>query len=78
MRALANSEDPDELPLNAAFHQGLHRKRFSEKEIQFHLEIISFDPQYIQWIIPSVLFQTRRKSPLTHKRVTQPSYRSEG
>ena len=33
----ANSEDPDEMPHNAAFHQGLHcllrLKQFSEKEI---------------------------------------------
>ena len=36
--ALANSEDQDEMPHNAAFHQGLHhflrQKRSSEKEIQ--------------------------------------------
>ena len=25
MGTLANSEDPDEIQLNAAFHQGLHR-----------------------------------------------------
>ena len=24
MSILTNSEDPDEMPLNAAFHQGLH------------------------------------------------------
>ena len=36
---LANSEDPDEMPLNAAFHQGLHcllsQNSSSEKEIQY-------------------------------------------
>ena len=41
MRTLANSEDPDEMLHNAAFHQGLHfllrQKRSSEKEIQFLL-----------------------------------------
>ena len=26
-------------------------------------------PQYVQWIIPSLLYQTRRKNPLVHKRV---------
>ena len=41
MRAVANSEDLDEMPLNAVFHQGLHcllrRKRSSEKEIEFSI-----------------------------------------
>ena len=36
---LANSEDPDEMPLNAAFHQGLHsllgQNQSSEKEMFF-------------------------------------------
>ena len=39
MCTLANSEDPDEMQHNAAFHQGLHcllrLKKASEKEIQF-------------------------------------------
>ena len=39
MSTLANNEDPDEMPLNATFHQGLHcllRQKLSlEKEIQF-------------------------------------------
>ena len=45
---LANSEDPDEMPHNAALHRGLHcllrQKQFSEKEIQFYLEIITCGP----------------------------------
>ena len=48
MRTLANSEDPDEMPHDAAFHQGLHcllrEKQSSAKEIQFYLEIIMCDP----------------------------------
>ena len=36
---LASSEDSNEMPHNAAFHQGLHcllrQKRTSEKEIEF-------------------------------------------
>ena len=47
MDTLANSEDPDEMPHNRAFHQGLHcllgQKRSSEREIQFLLEIITCD-----------------------------------
>ena len=39
MGTLANSEDPDEMPHNTAFHRALHclikLKRYSEKEIQF-------------------------------------------
>ena len=45
---LANSDNPDTMPHDAAFHQGLHRlliqKRSSKKEIQFCLEIITCDP----------------------------------
>ena len=37
MGAMTNSEDPDEMPQNAAFHQGLHclqqTKRSSENKI---------------------------------------------
>ena len=71
MHPLANSEDPDEIPHNAAFHQGLHsllrQEQSSEKEIQYFLEIITCDPQYIQWTIPSYLYQTRRKNPIVHE-----------
>ena len=45
---LANSEDPDEMQHNAAFHQGLHCllqvKQSSAKENQVLLEIITCDP----------------------------------
>ena len=48
MTILANSEDPDEMLHNAALHQGLYclvrQNWFSEKEIQFYLEIITCDP----------------------------------
>ena len=43
---MANSEDPDEMPHNAAFHSGLfcllRQNRFSEKEIQYDWENITF------------------------------------
>ena len=39
MGTLANSEDPDEMPHNVAFHQDLHcllrQNRSSEKEMQY-------------------------------------------
>ena len=44
---LAKSEDPDEMLHIAAFHLGLHcllrQNRSSEKEIQYFLEIITFN-----------------------------------
>ena len=75
IHTLENSEDPDEMLHNAAFHQGLHclhrQKQFSEKEIQFYLKIISVTTCYKQWMIPSLLYQTRRKNPLEHKRFSE-------
>ena len=44
---MANSEDPDEMPHNMAFHQGLYclqrQNQSSETEIQKFLEIITYD-----------------------------------
>ena len=57
MHTLANSEDLDEMPNNAAFHQGLHslltQNRSSEKEIQFLFENYNLLPINIQWTLPS-------------------------
>ena len=69
---MANSEDPYEMLNYTTFHQGLQcllrHKQFTEKEIKFHSEIITWDPcVYIQWTIPSVLHQTKKKNPLVHK-----------
>ena len=48
MSTLANSEDLDEMAHNVIFHQGLpcllRQKTFSENEIQYYLEIITYDP----------------------------------
>ena len=45
---MANSEDPNEMPQNAAFHQGLHclliQYQYSEKEIQFYMKITTSNP----------------------------------
>ena len=45
---LANSEDPDEMPHKAAFHQGLHYllryKQFSGAEIHHFIEIVTCNP----------------------------------
>ena len=56
MSTFANSEDPDEMQHNAAFHQGLHcLKRFkgsSDKKKIF--ENHNLRPRYVQWTIPSL------------------------
>ena len=48
MHPLANSVGPNEMLHNAAFYQVLHcllrQKQSSEKEIQFHLEVITCYP----------------------------------
>ena len=48
MGTLANSEDPDEMQHNAAFHQGLHclllLKQLSGTEINHNLENSTYDP----------------------------------
>ena len=59
MGTLANSEGPDEMPQNAAFHQGLHfllrSKQFSGIEIHHNFEISTCGPLNIQWTILSLL-----------------------
>ena len=45
---MVNSEDPDEMPHNAAFHQGLQyllrRKQSSEKDKKIGYYILTCDP----------------------------------
>ena len=59
MGMLANSGDPYEMLLKAAFHHGLHcllrQNRSSEKEIQYFVELLPMTPQYIQWTILTLL-----------------------
>ena len=46
--SLPNTEDPDEMPHNAAFHQGLHfllrHNRSSEKKQHYFMKIVTCDP----------------------------------
>ena len=48
MSTFANSEDPDEMQHDAAFHQGLHclltEKRSSDKRIQYFFENYNLTP----------------------------------
>ena len=50
MGTIANSEDPDEMPHNAAFHQGLHclqrQNQSSDEKIHFS-KIITCDPSIL-------------------------------
>ena len=65
MHLLANSEDPDEMPHNVAFHQGLHnllrQKRSSEKEIQFYLEIITCNPSIYTMDHPKFIVSNQKE-----------------
>ena len=50
---MANSEDPDEMPLNATFHHGLHcllrQNQDSEKEMDRFIVILTCNPLDIKW-----------------------------
>ena len=69
MHTLTNSEDPDERSHNATFHLGLYhllgQKQSSERERErntiFFVKSQPVTPRYVQWTIPSLLYQTRRK-----------------
>ena len=77
MGAFTNSEDPDEML--HYFHQGLHCllkiKTSSDKKNNVFLCFFLFffflrkpdTPRYVQWTIPSLLYQTRRKNPVVYK-----------
>ena len=57
MGTLTNSEDPDVMQHNAAFHQGLHcllrAKQFSGTGI-YHSSVT---PKSTQWVVPCLLYQ---------------------
>ena len=67
MCTLANSEDPDEMPHNAPFHQStlfsMTKMIFRERNTVFVLKVEPVTPQYIQWTIPILLFQTKGRIP---------------
>ena len=61
--ALANSEEPDEMPHNVAFHQGLHcllgQNQSSEKEIKYFFESITGDPSIDTMDMAYCLFEAQ-------------------
>ena len=65
LHALANSEDPDEMPHDAAFHLGLHcllrQKRSAEKEIQFLFGNITCDPSIYTMDHPKFMVSNQKE-----------------
>ena len=68
---LANSEDPDEMQHNAAFHQDLHcllrLKLPSGTEIHHNVETSTCDPLKYKWAIPYFLYQYVWENPSEYK-----------
>ena len=62
MDTFTNSEDPDEMPHDAAFQQVYTVK---VKDLQF--KIVTGHLKYIQWTIPSMMHQARRKNLLLYR-----------
>ena len=71
MGTLANSEDPDEMQHNAAFHQGLHYllrlKQLSGIEIYHNLENLPLTPKSAQWAVINLLYQCVWENPSEYK-----------
>ena len=67
MSSLSNSEDPDEMPHDAAFHQGLHcllsQKQFLAKDIHFYVKNINCDPSIYVYTMnhPQLTASNRKK-----------------
>ena len=69
---MANSEDPDEMQLIAAFHQGLHcllrLKQPSGSKIHSNLETTTTcDPSKYKWAIQYLLYQYVWENPSEYK-----------
>ena len=71
---MSNSEDHDEMPHDVAFHQGLHclhsQKQYSEKEIQFYLEIITFI-----FLIHTIIVSSQKEESTSTKELSQRLHR---
>ena len=75
MGTLVNSEDPDDMLHNLAFHQGLHyllRKiRSTEKEKQYFGEIIICDPSIYTMDHPAFIVCSFMENSIGVKRVKE-------
>ena len=67
MRTLANSEDPDETPLNAKFHQCLHCL-LRQYEICFFLENITCDTLIYTLDHPKLIISNQKEISIGIKR----------
>ena len=72
MSILANSEGPDEMSHNAAFHQGIHcflgQTQSSKKEKQFYLEIIAYDSSIHTMDHPQFSVSNQKEESINTKR----------
>ena len=68
-----DSEDPDEMLHNVAFHKGLHcflrQNLSSEKEIQYFWEIITCDPSIYAMDYPDLFICSFMENSIGPKRV---------
>ena len=75
MSTLANSEDPDEVPHNWAFHKGLHglqcKNNLQRKNIIF-LEIITCNPSIYTMVHPICIVCSFVENSIGLKRVKRP------
>ena len=73
MGTLANNEDPDEMPLKAAFHQALYcllgLNPCFMKEIQYVLEITTQDPSVYSMGHPDFIICSLMENSIDLKRV---------
>ena len=61
MSTLANGEDSDEIPHNAAFHQGLHYLlRQKRSRNTFYLEIVTLDPSIYTMDHPKSIVSSKK------------------
>ena len=69
MHTLANSEDPDEIPPNVAFHRGLHcllsKNDLREKTHNFHLEIITREPLIYAMDHPMLIVSNQKEESIS-------------
>ena len=68
---LQTVKTPDEMPHNAAFHQStlyvMVKKMLRQKITIYFCKLLLDTSSYVQWTIQSLLYHTRRKSPLVYK-----------
>ena len=78
MGTLANSEDPDEMPLNVAFHKSLQcLLKIFKKEIQFWGLIITCDPSIYTVYHSKLIVSNQKEESIDASRVKCIIYMSQ-